>query len=174
MRERVRLSPDERRMKRKERVRIRRSKPGDFLAVAELDRVAWRRNLHSTYIPDGEHVWRLWCETALTFVAVHRAETIGAILAFPTAKGGYWLHKVMVAEPWRGQGIASALFDALLKRIDKLGVALALTVDPANDAALRLYAKWGFTRRRFVRSFYRASEDRYVLTRPARRNRNAD
>ena len=48
---------------------------------------------------------------------------------------------------------------------DFLAVA---ALDPANQAALNLYQRWGFTHRRFVPGYYRDNEDRYVLTRPAR------
>jgi [ribosomal protein S18]-alanine N-acetyltransferase len=148
-------------------VRIRRARPRDSLAVAALDRVAWRDNAHSAFVPDGEHVWRIWCEHALTFVACRGTRVVGAILAFPCVRGGYCLHKVMVAGGCRGQGIATRLMRALLHALDRRRVNVFLTVDPANRPALQLYRTWGFTSGRLVRGFYRRQEDRLVLSRVA-------
>ena len=153
-------------------IRIRKAKPREFLAIAVLDRVAWRQNRHGRFIPDGEHAWRVWCEQALTFVACRDSQVIGAIMAFPCITGAYWLHKVMVAERCRGLGIATRLMQALLQAVDRRGADISLTVDPANQPALRLYGKWGFTARKLVRGFYRGNEDRYVLTRQGRKDQN--
>ena len=146
-------------------VLIRRAKPRDFLAIAALDRVAWKRNRHGAFIPDGEHVWRIWCEYALMYVAVRGERLAGAILAFPCHNGRYCLHKVMVAEECRGRGVAGKLMTKILRHMDRIGADMFLTVDPANESALRLYRNRGFTQHRLVRGFYRAREDRYVLTR---------
>lgn len=157
-------------------MKYRRARAGDFLAIAALDRRAWRQNRHAEYIPDGEHVWRIWCEHALVYCAIEPADNgssdadavIAAILAFPTEGGPYWVHKVFVDEAHRGQGVGSRLFDLLLVEIDRMGVAAALTVDPINEAAQALYRSWGFCEAQFVKGYYRHYEDRYVLTRPAR------
>lgn len=153
------------------RLNIRRANAGDFLAVAALDRCAWQRNRHPEFIPDGEHVWRIWCDHALTWVACHGGDVVGAILAFPCSGRGacYCLHKIMVDDACRGQGIGSRLMEALLVELDRGGFDAFLTVDPANPQALRLYERWGFTERRFEPGFYREGEDRLVLTRRAQR-----
>lgn len=141
----------------------------DFLAIAALDRCAWLGNGNHEFIPDGEHAWRLWVDGAHVFVARKDEAIVGAILAFPTLDGALCVHKVMVEKAYRGRGIGAGLFAVLLDRVDRDGGAdCFLTVDPANQAALRLYEKWGFTERRFVAGYYREAEDRYVLTRLAR------
>ena len=97
---------------------IQRAETRDFLEIAKLDREAWAQNRNSEYIPDGEHVWRLWTEHALVFCAWEREKLIGAVLAFPTATDRlYCLHKVFVDHPYRGKGIGSALFDAILAAV---------------------------------------------------------
>jgi [ribosomal protein S18]-alanine N-acetyltransferase len=146
-------------------IKIEPAHPRDFLAVAALDRVAWQQNAHSEFIPDGEHVWRIWCEYALVFVAKEEEKVVAAILAFPCINGSYCVHKVMVDESCRGKGLGSKLFQVLLQEIDHLNVDAFLTVDPANANAIKLYAKWGFTERTFVTGFYRDYEDRFVLVR---------
>lgn len=150
-------------------IRCERARDRDFLAIAALDREAWLANRHPEFIPDGEHVWRIWVDGALVFVARAGERLVGAILAFPTLRGDLCVHKVMVDSAWRGRGIGTRLFERLLDEVDAgSGVECWLTVDPANAAALRLYARWGFTGRRLVPGYYRAEEDRYVLTRPGR------
>lgn len=150
-------------------IQVDRAQPGDFLAIAALDRVAWRGGRNCEFIPDGEHVWRIWCEHALVFVGRDDAgQVVAAILAFPCLDGRYCIHKVMVDASCRGQGVGSLLFDAMLAALDERGAAAFLTVDPANGPAVKLYEKWGFTERQFVSGFYRPAEDRWVLTRPKR------
>lgn len=145
---------------------VEKAVPGDFVAIAALDRVGWRENREGEFIPDGEHSWRIWCEHALTLVV--RAEgggVAGVILAFPCISGPYCLHKVLVAGEWRGRGIATRLFEALLIEIDALGVGCFLTVDPVNLHAIGLYEKMGFKRVELVQGFYRPSEDRWIMLR---------
>jgi len=36
----------------------------DFAEIAELDREVWGANRNSEFIPDGEHVWRIWIDHA--------------------------------------------------------------------------------------------------------------
>jgi len=144
-----------------------RAKSGDFLAIAALDRQAWKSCINSEFIPDGEHAWRIWVDWALVYIARRNLELVGAVLAFPVITGAYCVHKVMIVDGCRGWGIGSRLFEILLAEIDEQGGAECfLTVDPANSVALRLYAKWGFTERQFAPGYYREQEDRYVLTRP--------
>lgn len=150
-------------------MKIERAKTEDFLEIARLDREAWAQNRNSEYIPDGEHAWRLWTEHALVFCAWEGEALIGAVLAFPTTTDGlYCLHKVFVDHAHRGKGLGSELFDVVLAECDVFGVDCFLTVDPVNEGAIRLYEKWGFTERKFVKGYYRPEEDRYVLTRPRR------
>jgi len=149
-------------------IRYAQAEPEDFLAIAALDRVAWLENANPEYIPDGEHAWRIWAEHALTFAAKDGDALVGAVLAFPCVDGRYCLHKVIVDQGVRGQGIGTGLFQRLFTVLDERGVDVFLTVDPVNLAAVRLYENWGFTEREFVAGYYRPHEDRLVLTRMAR------
>jgi phosphinothricin acetyltransferase len=135
------------------------------LEIAKLDRRAWRENRNSKFIPDGEHAWRLWAEHALVYCAWNEGKMTGAILAFPCLSGEFCIHKVFVAPAFRGKKIGTRLFEKLLQDLDGRGISSFLTVDPRNEGALGLYAKWGFTERTFVRGFYRRNEDRLVLRR---------
>ena len=149
-------------------MQIRRAVPEDFLAIAALDREAWKEGNSPEFIPDGEHVWRLWTEHAIVFCAEIETQIIGAILAFPCINGLYCIHKVFVCRDLRGEGLGSQLFEVMLKDIDEQNLDTFLTVDPVNEAAIALYEKWGFTERRFVKGYYRQEEDRFVLSRRAK------
>ncbi len=151
-------------------IRIHKGKPQDFLEIARLDRRAWRENRNSKYIPDGEHAWRLWAEHAFVYCARKEGKAVGAILAFPCLSGEFCIHKVFVAPLFRGKKIGTRLFEKLLQELDQRGVCAFLTVDPRNESALALYAKWGFTERTFVKGFYREREDRLVLKRKPVKN----
>jgi ribosomal protein S18 acetylase RimI-like enzyme len=147
---------------------IESADPGDFLEIAALDRVAWQDNAGSEFIPDGEHVWRIWCEHALVYVArAPQGRVAGAVLAFPCLDGSFCLHKIFIDRNFRGQGMGGDLFAKLFAALDALGAACFLTVDPENESAIRLYRRWGFNQSLHVTGYYRANEDRLVLTRSA-------
>jgi len=153
-------------------IKIQPAKALDFIAIAALDRIAWKEGIDSEFIPDGEHAWRVWTEHALTFIARDtNADIIGVVLAFPTLRQGYCLHKIMVVKKHRGQGIGAKLLTALLATIDSENASCFLTVSPANRDALKLYRQRGFTQEKFYIGYYRATEDRFLLTRP-RNERN--
>ena len=153
-------------------IKIQPAKALDFIAIAALDRIAWKEGIDSEFIPDGEHAWRVWTEHALTFIARDtNADIIGVVLAFPTLRQGYCLHKIMVVKKHRGQGIGAKLLTALLALIDSENASCFLTVSPANRDALKLYRQRGFTQEEFHIGYYRATEDRFLLTRP-RNERN--
>ena len=93
---------------------------------------------------------------------------LGASLAFPALSGVFCFHKIFVDITCRGEGVGTQLMNATLEEIDRLDVSCFLTVDPVNEAAIRLYESFGFRERLFVKGYYRESEDRFVLTRPKR------
>ena len=86
-------------------------------------------------------------------------------LAFPTLSGTFCLHKIFVDRSCRGGGVGTQLMEQILAAIDEQAVDCFLTVDPQNEAAIRLYESFGFTERVNVNGYNRESEDRFVLTR---------
>lgn len=144
----------------------------DFLKVAALDRIAWS-HVPDAWIPDGEHVWRVWSDHALLLVA--RAvpplaeetltgggslEILGAAVMFPTRDGEEFLHKIMVHPAVRGQGIGTRLMQDILRRATR---PVLLTVDPENTAAVRVYEKLGFRTREHIPGYYRDHEHRDLM-----------
>ncbi len=141
--------------------------PQDFLSIAALDRIAWP-DAPDTFIPDGEHVWRVWCEYAVVLIARPSSDTAslesdcaaGALVMFPTVAGEMFLHKIMVHPSCRGAGIGTALMQSALRRAAS---TVLLTVDPQNSPAVRLYEGFGFYVREKCDGFYRPHEDRYLM-----------
>ncbi|EDL60716.1 GNAT family N-acetyltransferase [Gimesia maris] len=143
---------------------IKQAHAQDFLEIAALDRIAWPIE-PDTFIPDGEHAWRLWCEYATVLIAIsYRKESpqtlAGALLMFPTNTDEIFLHKIMVHADFRGQGIGSALMKQALQRADQV---VLLTVNPENTPAVKLYESFGFQIRKIIEGYYRPHEHRLLM-----------
>jgi ribosomal protein S18 acetylase RimI-like enzyme len=141
------------------------ARTADFLNVAALDRISWLQS-GSDFIPDGEHVWRVWgehatvlvCRTAESFPESH--DIAGALIMFPTDAAQQFLHKIMVHPDCRGHGLGTQLMQAGLQRST---VPVLLTVNPENHAAVHVYEKLGFQVQELVKGYYRSHEHRYVM-----------
>jgi ribosomal protein S18 acetylase RimI-like enzyme len=144
---------------------IETARTSDFLNIAALDRISWESS-GSDFIPDGEHVWRVWCEHATVLVVrtfqnlPESADIAGALVMFPTQQGQFFLHKIMVHPACRGAGLGTQLMDAGLQRAT---VPVLLTVNPENQAAVHVYEKLGYRVRELVQGYYRPHEHRYVM-----------
>jgi len=138
----------------------------DFLPIATLDRIAWQTTEHGKFLPDGEHVWRIWVEEAIVFCAKYEGHIIGAAVAFP-CRGDqrYFLHKLFVAAEWRGQGIGKHLLGLVVDELECKHIECYLTVNPTNHHAITLYKQFGFEEQRLVSGYYRTYENRLVMTR---------
>jgi len=148
-------------------IRIEPAHATDYLNVAALDRLAWPI-VPEVFIPDGEHIWRVWSDTATLLVArriddpplPESHDIAGALVQFPTKRGELFLHKIMVHPDCRGTGVGTELMKAALAQAN---VPVLLTVDPNNTPAVKLYQSLGFTIREHIRGFYRPHEDRYLM-----------
>ena len=144
--------------------------PADFFHIAALDRSSWVQT-GLPYIADGEHIWRGWCEYATVLGARHAeaqplsesGDVAGALVMFPTLTDELFLHKIMVHPDARGGGIGSELMRAALRRAS---AAVLLTVDPDNNAAVKLYRNFGFDVRERIDGYYREQEDRLLMVHP--------
>jgi RimJ/RimL family protein N-acetyltransferase len=77
-------------------------------------------------------------------------ETVGSLGIEP--KGGVGYLGMMVAAPWRGQGVGDALLVAALAWAREAGLhKLTLEVFPHNEAAIGLYRKHGFAQEGYLR-----------------------
>lgn len=75
------------------------------------------------------------------------------------------IDNVVVAEKFRGQGIATALLERLLKEGDSLGVtAYTLEVRVSNASAIHVYEKLGFVSEGIRPNFYeKPTEDANIM-----------
>ena len=146
---------------------IAAAQANEFLDVAALDRIAWP-DMNDTFIPDGEHIWRVWCDHATLLVAKvmdrepfsETHEIAGALVMFPSQTGELFLHKIMVHPVCRGRGVGKKLMKTALKGTQ---VPVLLTVDPENTAAVSLYEQFGFRVRERIDGYYRPHEDRLIM-----------
>lgn len=145
----------------------------EFLDVAALDRIAWPDS-RDTFIPDGEHIWRVWCDHGTLLVArvtdrgpLTASNSIaGALVMFPTRGHELFLHKIMVHPVCRGHGMGSALMKHALQQAES---TVLLTVDPENIPAVRLYEQFGFRQRERIDGYYRPHEHRLIMAFEPRR-----
>ena len=117
----------------------------------------------------GEHGYdrKLFAEYShkcgeLFLVAVKGRKICGYILTciWGRARDRAELISVAVAPRYRGKGVATALMDAILRRIRRRKVArFYLMVKVTNSAAIAMYEKYGFERRRLVRRYYEDGTD---------------
>jgi ribosomal-protein-alanine N-acetyltransferase len=74
---------------------------------------------------------------------------------------GAELESIAIDPHFRGRGIAQALLQATIARLDSS--ALRLMVSTANEPALRFYRQFGFIRTRKVANYYGAGRDAWRM-----------
>ena len=124
---------------------------GWALAIAELDRVAWAASPGASFVPDGEHAWRVWAEYSFVAAAISDGLVLGALGAFDTSTPTlHFLHKLFVRADVRGTGIGRTLMDSYCAYLDGWGMLAELTTAPTNEAMIALSDSFGFTTTREV------------------------
>ena len=90
---------------------------------------------------------------SVTFVA----DVEGRIVGMASLEGdGVAELGMLVAKDWRGKGIGKLLMEALIEWARAVGAhKISLQVWPHNDAAVRLYERFGFEREGYLRKHYR-------------------
>lgn len=143
---------------------LRKVRLTDLDALAELDQQAYREESY------GGMTLRQFCGIAgdLFQVAVQGGAIVGYGLALPTARvGEACFMSLVVAAEWRGHGIGRVLVEKVLNNCDRHGLRVVwLTVDPANEAAIKLYSSFHFTtRNRVLAEYFGPERDRMVMRR---------
>jgi L-amino acid N-acyltransferase YncA len=87
--------------------------------------------------------------SAHRFVAVDGERVVGWVAISPTSSrdcySGVAEHSVYVGSTARGQGVGTALMEALLESTDKSGIwTLQTSIFPENEASLALHERVGF------------------------------
>jgi len=145
---------------------IRKAKVSDFLAIAKLDRQAWQDNRNSGFIPDGEHVWRLWVKYSTVFVAEYNKKIVGVVLLFKANDCSLYLfHKIFIDKNYRGKKIGNMFFENIVTFLDREKANCLLTTDTVNTRMIHLCAKYGFNEKQLIKGYYRPNEDRLVIRR---------
>jgi len=92
----------------------------------------------------------------------------GYVLAGTTpAQRRSWILGLAIDEGWRGHGLGRRLMAESLRRLRTQEVReVWLTVEPANDAAIKLYASLGFTRVEYGADYFGEDADRWVMVLP--------
>jgi RimJ/RimL family protein N-acetyltransferase len=106
----------------------------------------WRRNA-TVSRPSRQSTWKSGIQALRldgTFVAIAVDEAVGS-LHVEQSSFGFGEIGMMVARDWRGRGVGSALVAAAIEWGRENGLhKLTLSVFPHNEAAIRLYRKFGF------------------------------
>jgi len=142
----------------------------DLVASPSAERLEeLARRDHEAFGPTGLRVY----DVAL---AVHAGRVFEAKLGSGETVGGcqlvrmmqpadtLWLVGFYVLPEWRGRGVGESFLRTLILALPRLGArALRMTVAPGNEAAIRLYRRFGFRLLDTLAAAYGAGEDRYLL-----------
>lgn len=108
------------------------------------------RNMGFNHVDDSrEGILKLVTKNPRTCYLAQTADgqIVGTVLAGNDGRRGYVYH-LCVSEPFRHQGIATQLMDAMLDGMRAEGISkVALVVFAYNDEANAFYEKVGFTKR---------------------------
>jgi ribosomal protein S18 acetylase RimI-like enzyme len=120
-----------------------------YKALAEVTRDlpddGWREENFLLELPDK---WQL------SFAAWQLDQPVAYALLSRKAPDTVHLHRLMVAEAWRGQGLGQCLVKELLQRTSSAGAAYcSLKVERGNGDARRFYRRHGFQEIGRVRNY---------------------
>jgi len=129
-------------------------------AVVALEQTAFAPPVYPVFF--FRQAYDLWPE--LFWVARHNTEVVGYLLAAPAAANPheFSLLSLAIAPQAQGKGVGKALLRAFLSTMTD-GQQIWLTVDPANQAALRLYQQFDFQLVREEQDYYGVGYHRLVL-----------
>ncbi|RKP13335.1 acyl-CoA N-acyltransferase [Piptocephalis cylindrospora] len=103
---------------------------------------------------------------AQTIPKGHEGPSVLGTIIIQVARGGrYRIHKLSVAERWRGQGMGGVLIDHFLSWMREQGEdrECDLFVDTARQPAISLYTKYQFTRVRHISNYYGTDRDAWYM-----------
>jgi ribosomal-protein-alanine N-acetyltransferase len=143
---------------------VRRFARRDLERVVAIERAsfgkdAWRPELFLEY-------WHASPE--LFLIAKHCHRIVGYSIT-RTGWRGAELESIAVDPPYRGRGVAQALLQATISglraglRAGSRARTLRLMVGTDNEAALRFYERYGFTRVKKVPRYYGAGRDAWRM-----------
>ncbi|MEA3396242.1 MAG: ribosomal protein S18-alanine N-acetyltransferase [Chloroflexota bacterium] len=152
---------------------IRRMTPADLPAVTSLEQQVfkepWPESAYVQEIYHNSHARYFVLELTPPFALTRRrksrsARAICGFMGVRVKRGKGHISTLAVHPEWQGQGWGEILLIVALEQVVLLkanGVRLEVRV--SNEAARRLYAKYGFTIRRRLYRYYRDGEDALLL-----------
>ena len=75
------------------------------------------------------------------------------------------MHKIFLDYQYRNKKIGQLLFEKLCIELDNLKVECKLTTNPNNKVMIHTCSKFDFIKKELYKSYYRLTEDRYIITR---------
>lgn len=143
-------------------IRIRRMTPEDIPAAADLERECFSQ-------PWSENAYQgtLANENAIYLAAETESGELAGICGVLNILGEGDINNVAVAEPFRRRKIGERMLAELLRQGEEKGItAFTLEVRASNEAAIRLYEKFGFVSEGCRKDFYeKPREDALILWR---------
>ena len=138
-----------------ENIKIRKMTYRDAPAAAVLERECfsepWSENVYLSTLAD---------ENTVYLVAETKDGQLAGICGLLDILGEGDISNVVVAEPFRRQGIAARMLAELLKQGTERDItAFTLEVRASNTAAIGLYEKFGFVTKGRRKNFYRKPEE---------------
>ncbi len=118
-----------------------------------------------------EHPWEskaietLITDSNKTCLIAELDGTIAAYVGAESVLDESNIGNIVTHKDYRGRGIATQLFDALLKKLKEQGIAkVFLEVEHDNAPAIALYEKSGFTKYGHRRDYYGPGKDAVLMS----------
>lgn len=145
---------------------VRPAEPADFEPLHQVDGQVFGELAYSYFTL--RQLFDAFPECWL--VAASPTELVGYSFGVPSADHTYaWLFGLAVDSGHRHLGHGTRLTRAMLHLFGTMGVgAVHLTVEPANETAIRLYRTFGFSDSGYRKNYFGPGEHRLVMTRRLR------
>ncbi|HEX7129668.1 MAG TPA: GNAT family N-acetyltransferase [Rhodanobacteraceae bacterium] len=144
--------------------RIRRATPADLDFLVALEQASFDHDRVSR----AQFRRHIVSRSAMMLVAEESGQVLGtALLFFRRGAKSARLYSIAVARPARGKGLGAALLEACEREARKRGCgAMRLEVRTDNAAAIALYERRGYLRRKREPGFYENGMDAWRYEKP--------
>lgn len=137
---------------------IRYFKSGDEKAIAEIEKECFLEPWSEQSVLDSAN-------SDCTFVLFEQDGLLVGYAGLQTVLDEGYITNIAVKKAFRRQGIAKALIEELLKKLDTELSFISLEVRVSNSAAINLYRLLGFKEEGLRKNFYQApKEDALIMT----------
>ena len=138
---------------------LRRLAYADLPVVISIE----RRSFTSPWSP-GMFVLEMSKSSTISLAAVQGDDRLIAYAVFSRYDAAWHMMNVAVAPEHRRRGVASALINGALERIEP-SAPVTLEVRPSNKSAISLYGTFGFRSFGYRKGYYANGEDAMIMWR---------